>query len=153
MTSRLFGALKSIKNAVEEVIPGVKAIDLAPKLENLLGDKMSDNPIAKALDEHPVIEGLVDKVVDLAPINDTDKKMIESVLGIGPGQLSSETAVVGKVVVDQKKAQDKSDTHLELLSSMSVTNQKTVSKLEDRVDELEEQLNQVIEHLNGTQTT
>jgi len=74
-------------------------------------------------------------------------------LGVGPGQLSSETAIVGKVVVDQKKAQDKADTHLELLSSMAVTNQKTVSKLEDRVDELEEQLNQVIEHLNGTQTT
>ena len=151
--SRLFGALKSIKNAVEEVVPGVKAIDLAPKLENLLGDKMSDNPIAKALDEHPLIEGLVDKVVDLAPINDAEKKMVESVLGVGPGQLSSETAIVGKVVVDQKKAQDKADTHLELLSSTAVTNQKTVSKLEDRVDELEEQLNQVIEHLNGTQTT
>jgi hypothetical protein len=153
MSSKLFGALKSIKNVVKEVVPGAKAIDLAPKLENLLGDKMSDNPIAKALDEHPLIEGLVDKVVDLAPINDTEKKMVESVLGIGPGQLSSETAIVGKVVVDQKKAQDKADTHLELLSSMAVTNQKTVSKLEDRIDELEEQLNQVIEHLNATQTS
>ncbi len=153
MSSKLFGALKSIKNVVEEVVPGAKAIDIAPKLENLLGDAISDNPIARALDEHPVIEGLVDEVVKIAPINDTEKKMVESVLGVGPGQLSSEQAVVGKAVVDQKKAQEKSDTHLELLSSMAVTNQKTVSKLEGRIDELEEQLNQVIEHLNGTQTS
>jgi hypothetical protein len=150
MSSKLFGALKSIKNAVEEVAPGAKAIDIAPKLENLLGDAISDNPIAKALDEHPAIEGLVSEVVKVAPINDTEKKMVESVLGVGPGQLSSEQAVVGKAVVDQKKAQDKADTHLDLLSSMAVTNQKTVSKLEDRIDELEDQLNQVVEHLNGT---
>ena len=34
---------------------------------------------------------------------------------------------------------------------MAVSNQKQVNKLEDRIEELEEQLNQVIEHLNATQ--
>ena len=97
------------------------------------------------------IENIVDKVVDLAPIPEAEKKLVENVLGVGEGQLSHEQAVVGKAVVEQKKAQDKSDTHIELLSSMAVSNQKQVNKLEDRIEELEEQLNQVIEHLNATQ--
>jgi|TARA_R110000765_G_scaffold186756_2_gene292352 hypothetical protein len=161
MSSKLFGALKSIKNVVEEVVPGAKAIDLAPKLENLtelVGDTLSNNPVARALNEHPAIEALVDKVVALAPINDEEKKLVESVLGVGPGQLTSEQAVVGKAVVEQKKvveetkkSQQTANTHLELLSSMAVSNQKQVGKLEDKIEELEEQLNQVIEHLNGTE--
>jgi polyhydroxyalkanoate synthesis regulator phasin len=153
MSSKLFGVLKSVKNVVEDVVPGAKAIDLAPKLENLgdiAGDLISNNPVAKALDAHPAIESIVDKVVDLAPIPESEKKLVESVLGVGEGQLSHEQAVVGKAVVEQKKAQDKSDTHIELLSSMAVSNQKQVNKLEDRIEELEEQLNQVIEHLNAT---
>ena len=123
MSSKLFGVLKSVKNVVEDVVPGAKAIDLAPKLENLgdiAGDLISNNPVAKALDAHPAIESIVDKVVDLAPIPESEKKLVENVLGVGEGQLSHEQAVVGKAVVEQKKAQDKSDTHIELLSSMAV---------------------------------
>ena len=160
MSSKLFGALKSIKNVVEEVVPGAKVIDLAPKLENLtelVGDTLSNNPVAKALDEHPAIEALVDKVVDLAPIPEAERKMLESVLGVGDGQLSSEQVVVGKAVVEQKKAveetkksQQTANTHLELLSTMAVSNQKQVTKLEDRIEELEKELNEVIEHLNGS---
>ena len=56
-----------------------------------------------------------------------------------------------KVVEETKKSQQTANTHLELLSSMAVSNQKQVGKLEDKIEELEEQLNQVIEHLNGTE--
>jgi|TARA_B110000285_G_C15118673_1_gene615711 hypothetical protein len=160
MSSKLFGALKSIKNVVKEVVPGAKAIDLAPKLENLtelVGDTLSNNPVAHALNEHPAIEALVDKVVDLAPIPEAERKMLESVLGVGDGQLSSEQVVVGKAVVEQKKvveetkkSQQTANTHLELLSTMAVSNQKQVTKLEDRIEELEKELNEVIEHLNGS---
>ena len=65
--------------------------------------------------------------------------------------------MVGKAVVEQKKvveetkkSQQTANTHLELLSTMAVSNQKQVTKLEDRIEELEKELNEVIEHLNGS---